>query len=201
MKSENSNEIAVYDLLETHDFDQLSINEQNLVLEFMSAEEYAVSRDMMRLSSAAYSDMEELEPMGLILPIQSKPFLLRTIPVYQLFLSIAAVLIAFLLIIPFVVSNQEETLKTVTVTKVDTLYIAQVKYDTVVKEKPIYIETVNYVDRGEDVLKEAPRLLEVNTPLTPLGTVEINSLENGGLSMKEDPTSILIQAYQLLNEN
>lgn len=202
MKSVNSNEIEVYDLLEDRAFDQLSTREQHLVLELMSAEEYAYRREILLHSSTAFTDMEEEEPAPLILPIQPKSFLQRPIPIYQLFMSIAAILIAFLLMVPFLQANEEQALKTEYITKVDTLYVEQVEYDTVVQveEKMVYVETVKYVNKAQQEVKEEPRLLEVNAPQIRTN-LDASSLENRGINMKSDPTSILIQSYQLQDEN
>jgi len=202
MTRKNEIEIEVYDLLVDRDFDELDAHERKLVLGCMSAEDYTFRRKILALSLTAFSDEEEIEPAALILPSKSVPFLQRSIPLYQLFITAAALILTFLLLVPFLSSKPVDNLQTEYISKVDTVFIEKREYDTIVKveEKPVYIETIMYINTADGELKEAPRLLEVN-PNQTASDLNVNTLKNKGVNMKSDPTSVLIRDYQLVSEN
>jgi len=202
MTSKNEIEIEVYDLLVDRDFDELDAHERELVLGVMTADEYTLRREILALSPTVFSEEEEIEPAALILPSKRVSFLQRSIPLYQLFITAAALILTFLLLVPFLNSKPSENTQTEYITQVDTVFIEKREYDTIVKveEKPVYLETIKYISVANGELKEAPRLLEVNTNQVP-SDLNVNTLKNKGVNMTSDPTSVLIRDYQLVNEN
>lgn len=201
MKSENSIENEVYDLLVDRDFELLTGMEQKKVLELMTAEEYALRREVLLIGSSIFEDDEEIAPAPLVLPITNLPFMKRRVPVYQLFFTAAALILLFLLVVPFLKDDPLQDRQTEYITKVDTVFVEKLEYDTILKvvQVPLYYETVKYVNVADNNLHEEPRLLEVNRQVST--NLEASSLVNKGVNMKEDPTSILIRDYQLISEN
>lgn len=202
MESKKSIEIEVYDLLVARDFNELTDHERSLVLELMSKEEFDFRKQLLEISPTLFTEENEIEPAMLILPTERVPFMKRSIPIYQFIVSIAALILAFFLFVPFWNHPVKPNDNTEYITHVDTVFIETQNVDTIVKveERPVYIETIKYVTESAGELKEAPRLLEVNSSQSS-ANLDAISLENRGQNMKADPTSILIREYQLMREN
>jgi hypothetical protein len=193
MKEENNSRLI--DLLEGKDFNELSVQERNWVLSQISEEEYSKQRLLiLDLSDALKPEDDNLIPAPLVLPSKGA---IRTIPLYQAAMSVAAM--ALLLISIFsLFGNQTEIINnTEYIVKHDTVEVEKTIYDTVFQtiEKKIYIskEVAVPAENTECYIEES-RLLESN-PSINLPTINLVEIENTGTSLKDDATAILITNY------
>lgn len=88
----------LFDLIASKSFEELNDEEKNFVLKEISEAEYRLQRTV--LASTAELDVEEAEPLPLILPNDKKRALGRTIPLYQAMIAAAACLAAGFFLFP-----------------------------------------------------------------------------------------------------
>jgi hypothetical protein len=184
-KSEKS--IDIQELIEQFDFNELSAEEQAKVLDQMSVEAYTENRKVVLASIDLFAIADMHLPKDLKLP-EKQVVLMRTVPLYQVFIAMAAIFLFMLLIFPL---RKVDALENTTeyVTLYDTVEIEVVKYDTIVKriEVPVYEEKIIYKEvlQSQKVVNEEPKLLDV-----PLTNQDISfsqkTLDNRGVSMKYD---------------
>lgn len=83
----------LFDLIESKSFVELNDHERTFVLNEMTEEEYSFQR---RIHAAAMElEFEDAEPHPLVLPAKQKPLLTRTIPLYQVLIGAAVLLVGF----------------------------------------------------------------------------------------------------------
>lgn len=184
-KSEKS--IDIQELIEQFDFNELSAEEQAKVLDQMSVEAYTENRKVVLASIDLFAVADMHLPKDLKIP-EKQVVLMRTVPLYQVFIAMAAIFLFMLLIFPL---RKVDALENTTeyVTLYDTVEIEVVKYDTIVKriEVPVYEEKIIYKEvlQSQKVVNEEPKLLDV-----PLTNQDISfsqkTLDNRGVSMKYD---------------
>ena len=117
--------VELIDLLESVSFDALSPEQRELVLKWMTEEEYHTHQKIIR----SVSELDYLVPEAAPLTITNfrQPFWKRPVPLWQAVSSIAAVLLLF-----FFLPRQPESVTTVS----QASPVVQIVHDTVVKQLP-----------------------------------------------------------------
>lgn len=191
-------EERLFDLLERSDFEDLNDEERSFVLSHCTEQEYCFQRAIF--TQASDLETPELEPKPLLLPVLSKP--VKTIPLYQALLAIAAIIILFICCIPWLRDGQMK--QTPLVADSDSTRTIVV-HDTVlqVQTEIKYVDriTVKRVYESNDQLDatyrdDEPKLL--NAPQTLL-LPELNKdlLSNRGKSWKDDPDTQFVRPLNL----
>ncbi len=90
----------LFDLIESKPFEELNSEERDFVLKQITEEEYSLHRSIH--SSAEELEFEEAIPAPLVLPAAKKPILARTVPLYQVLIGAACLLVGF-----FIFSNRK----------------------------------------------------------------------------------------------
>lgn len=182
-KELNPREEQFLELLEQKDFSALSAEEQLLVSEFCSPEEYALQRRMLVEANTLFDDHHEVTP--LIIGETTLPFWKRPVPLYQALTGIAATIALFFSIWPAAETEQAQNgTKTGEQTaSVDTVYLTRTIRDTVIR----YKSTSKTPTTSSESLPKVspPRILEVeNSMFVPLPVHAQTA--SSGRSLKED---------------
>ena len=183
-------EERLFELLESKQFEELTDDERTFVLENCGASEYKIQRQL--IVEAGKLDDEDHEPLPLLLPVTSatnnKGGIM--IPLYQVLIGVAALLIFFFSIWP---KNNPELINHAKneQQRIDTIYQTQLVYDTIVQLIP-QIQVVEKIIRDSvmifmpsTIITEIPRLLDVK-PSTALPDLTQANLKNKGKNLKED---------------
>lgn len=188
-------EELVYDLIESKDWEALTEAEQSLALQHLTREEYILQREIFSAMSENFEEDLE-EPLPLMIPQQRKPFVLRSVPMYQAIAAVAAVIVLFLLIRPGAAGAnpmQPEGSATPMQAASETKYI----HDTVIhyvnttrKETKTILDTVREFIAFPNYAGE-PRLLEASAG-TPAPEINGEKLRTRGPSLKEENTAHLV---------
>ncbi len=110
---------SLFDLIERHSFDELSAEQQQFVLQWMTEEEYHLHQIIASESETAQYDIPEVAPLRIPANV---PFWRKPIPLWQAASGIAAALLLFL----FLPRNIEQM-------KSEPTEIVSIVYDTIFK--------------------------------------------------------------------
>ncbi len=189
-KKLTSSEQRLFELLETKRYEELSDDDQLFVTEECGVEEYEVQRQI--IEQARIFEDSTPEPRPLLLPLEPSESVKKglMIPLYQVLIGVAALLIFFFSIWP----REETDLRhssTEQPQKIDTIYQTMLIYDTITSYIP-QIQMVEKIIRDtvlvfvpSTVDSDIPRLLDVNNT-TALPDLTKDNLRNNGKSLKED---------------
>ncbi|NRA11854.1 MAG: hypothetical protein HRT57_07865 [Crocinitomicaceae bacterium] len=192
MKKEmSSKEEQLYDLMESKLFDELSADEADFVLSQTSKAEYAEGHKTL-VASLSLNDNLIAKP--LVLPSKRNVIV---VPLYQMVSAIAAaVLISF-----FVFRSNEIITKEVnvpSVATVDTVYIDNSTYDTVVESEIQYVDLVIYEKAQERMVERAHIQSKTNIRVPEFTLEDITTV---GQSLKNDETFVLVKHLIAENQN
>jgi hypothetical protein len=198
----NQNENILFDLLDNRSFDELTADEQVFVLQFMSKDEYYLRREVIAQSKNAFkSDVVVLPKVLNFLPDKKAVSHKREIAMYRLLLSAAAIVILFLLVVPYlkgseIVQSENKIVQhdTVTIEKEihDTVYLEK-RVTQFVKEK-VYVQAPTY----ENCSPEELRLLETQ-PVRPVSLENVLT-EKNGKAISQDETKFLVTDLNVVSD-
>jgi uncharacterized integral membrane protein len=191
----------LFDLIESKSFEELTNEEKSFVLNHMTEAEYNLQRTIIAAVPAL--EYPDQEPLALELPKAKKHFLNRSVPLYQVLIGAAC------LILLFMVGNQKsyslnwhfsEYPLEISVTGASS---GKVIHDTIVKEIPVFRtastiirDTVTVVER---VLQQPEqRILEVNKSLSYPELTE-KLLETKSTPFREDQTAQFLPSSRVVN--
>jgi hypothetical protein len=180
----------LFDLIESKPFGELNNEERDFVLKQITEEEYSLQRKIH--ASARELAFEEAIPAPLVIPAAKKQILTRTIPLYQVLIGVACLLVGF-----FVFSNRKGNSidiqfleNPVQVSLINAPGEVKIIHDTI-REKlglrsPVQVvrDTVTQV-QTVFVTRNETRLLEAGNTLNSI-PLDKNLLETGALSAKDD---------------
>lgn len=197
----NKSEEELLNLLEQKDYEQLTEFEKKFVESILSEKEFRERREIITSGAFIYSDRIQAIPAPLAKQrSESTSFFTKQIPMYQVMIGAAALIVFFVLIIPFVGKEDIVPRETIIVQH-DTVITEKEIHDTVIREStvPVYVTQTVYLnpDRYLNCEREEPRLLQTG----PVKSPEISSrmMENKGQSLKEDATSVLLTDLGVFN--
>lgn len=191
----------LFDLIESKSFEELTNEEKSFVLNHMTEADYRLQQNV--LASVPALEYPDQEPLALELPKAKKHFLNRSVPLYQVLIGAAC------LILLFVVGNQksyslnwrfsEYPLKI----SLNGASSGQIIHDTILKEIPVFRtastiirDTVTVVER---VLQQPEkRMLEVNNTMVYPELSE-KLLETKSIPYKEDQTAQFLPSITVVN--
>ncbi|WP_294670612.1 hypothetical protein [uncultured Fluviicola sp.] len=191
----------LFDLIESKSFEELTNEEKSFVLNHLTQAEYNLQRTVIAAVPAL--EYPDHEPLALEIPKAKKHFLNRSVPLYQVLIGAAC------LIVLFMVGNQKsfslnwrfsEYPLEISVTGASS---GKIIHDTIVKEIPVFRtastiihDTVTVV---EQILQQPEkRMLEVkNTLVYP----ELNEklLETKSTPFKDDQTAQFLPSMNIVN--
>lgn len=191
----------LFDLIESKSFKELTSEEKSFVLDHMTEAEYTLQRNV--IAGAAVLEYEDYEPQALELPKPKKHFLNRSVPLYQVLIGAACLILLFL------VGNQKSYSLNWRFSEfpleisLNGASSGKVIHDTIVKEIPVFRtastiirDTVTLVER---ILQQPERrMLEVsNSMVYP----ELNEqlLETKSTPYKEDQTAQFLPPITVVN--
>jgi hypothetical protein len=188
-KNINNEETRLFDLIESTNFSDLSITDRLFVESRMTEDDYNLQRRIMNDSSDLFSS--NAEPIPLIIPSNKS---VKTIPLYQALVAIAAVFIFFFCIWP----NQEKQIENTYATHQKTVIKKEYVHDTLVKyitkiqtiEKKVFDTITNVVTISKNI-QEEPKLLEASNTLSLL-PLNKEMIATRGTSLKQDKSSRFI---------
>lgn len=180
----------LFDLIESKPFGELNNEERGFVLKQITEEEYNLQRRIH--ASALELEFEEAIPAPFVLPATKKPILTRTVPLYQVLIGAACLLVGF-----FVFSNRKGNSidiqfleNPVQVSLINAPGEVKIIHDTI-REKlglrsPIQVlrDTVTLV-QTVFVNRNETRMLEAGNTLNSI-PLNKNLLETKTLSAKDD---------------
>lgn len=191
----------LFDLIESKSFEELTNEEKSFVLNQLTESEYNLQRTV--IAGASVLEYEDHEPLSLELPKAKKHFLNRSVPLYQVLIGAAC------LVLLFMVGNQKsyslnwrfsEYPLEISVTGASS---GKIIHDTIVKEIPVFRtastiirDTVTIVER---ILQQPEqRLLEVkNTIVYPELSEKL--LETKSTPFKDDQTAQFLPPMNIVN--
>lgn len=197
----NNIEMQIQQWMETRDFDQLSSEEQKRVLSQMTKEEYILGRKINTEAKLLFDGLSGKSPVAppLITSNERKSFWFKSHPIYQTGIAVAATILIML----FVKLPSKETIKTETRTEyishIDTIYQTAYIHDTVkeIKEKPVIIEKVKYVEVPTAYAGTPSGAFEPNRMLNPAGSSDfpLKGIDEHppSTAFTNDATTILVQ--------
>lgn len=180
----------LFDLIESKSFVELNDQERTFVLNEMTEEEYSFQRRIH--ASAQELEFEDAEPHPLILPVSKKQILNRTVPLYQVLIGAACLLIGFF-IFP---SRNSATIDVrflenpIQVSLINAPAEVKVIHDTILEKldlrSPIQVvrDTITLV-QTVFVNRNETRMLEAGNTLNTI-PLDKNLLETKSLSAKDD---------------
>lgn len=191
----------LFDLIESKSFEELTNEEKSFVLNHLTESEYNLQRTV--IAGASVLEYEDHEPLSLELPKAKKHFLNRSVPLYQVLIGAACLVVLFL------VGNQKsfslnwrfsEYPLEISVTGASS---GKIIHDTIVKEIPVFRtastiirDTVTVVER---ILQQPEkRMLEVsNTIVYPELSEKL--LETKSTPFKDDQTAQFLPSMNIVN--
>ena len=191
----------LFDLIESKSFEELNKEEKSFVLNHMTEAEYRLQRHVIAGASAL--EYEDHEPLALELPKAKKFFLNRSVPLYQVLIGAACLVLLFL------VGNQKSYSLNWRFSELP-LEISlngaasgKVIHDTIVKEIPIFRnastiirDTVTVVER---ILQQPEqRMLEVSNPMVYPELSE-KLLETKSAPFKDDQTTQFLPSITVVS--
>ncbi len=192
----------LFDLIESKSFEELSQEEKSFVLNHLTEAEYTLQRTVIAASAALDYDSEE--PLALQIPKTKKPFLNRSIPLYQVLIGAACLVLLFL------IGNQKSyslnwrfSDHPLEISLSNGASSVQVIHDTIVKEIPVFRSTSNIIHDTitivQNVLQQQEkRMLETsNTFIYPELTEKL--LESKSAAFNEDKTAQFLPAITVVN--
>lgn len=199
-KELNPRQERFLELLESTDFSALNKEEQLLVQEFCTPEEYQLQRQMLR--EAPFLFETDAEPTPLVIEeAVAVPFWKRPVPLYQALTGIAATIALFFVIWPSQESTSSGTESGPQTAIVDTVYQTRTIHDTVVHYKKTP-PTKRQEKTVSTTLKmpEERRLIEGSGKVY-VPTPTLSEITTTGRSMKDDPAAVvyLSTTYQYID--
>lgn len=192
----------LFDLIESKSFEELNAEEKSFVLKHITESEYTLQRNVIAATTAL--EYDDHEPLALELPKAKKHFLNRSVPLYQVLIGAAC------LIILFMVGNQKSYSLNwrfsefpLEITLANGAASGKIIHDTIIKEIPVFRtassiirDTVTIVER---ILQQPEkRMLEVsNSMVYP----ELNEklLETKSTPYKDDQTAQFLPSIKVEN--
>jgi len=193
----------LFDLIASKAYRSLTNEEKAFVDQHISPEEYEMQRSI--IASTEELEYPDAIPLALETPPVSQPILMRTIPLYQVLIGAACLLVGFFLFSgkkaldvnfsgdPFNISVQHNS------------PVIQVIHDTVFKSLPLLKSTsaalsnMSYVIDTVYVLNEQyaanTRMLDASVPSLNLKLNE-SLVQSSGLSAKDDKSTTLLPKSQ-----
>lgn len=188
----NYNEERFLALLESKDFAELTAEEQLLVREFCTEEEYRLQRRM--LQEAPHLFDIDTEPAPLIVEeTQALPFWKRPVPLYQALTAVAATVALFFAIWPAQeeVSSGSQGKNGPQTAIVDTVFRTRTIRDTVIRyEKRPQAKKQPEMHTAALTISEQPRMIEPSGSVY-IPTPSLTEITATGRSMKDDPAALL----------
>ena len=191
----------LFDLIESKSFEELTDEEKSFVMNHLTEADYRLQRNVIAGASAL--DYADHEPLALELPKAKKHFLNRSVPLYQVLIGAAC------LILLFMVGNQKnfslnwrfsEYPLEISVTGASS---GKIIHDTIVKEIPVFRtastiihDTITVVER---ILQQPEkRMLEVsNTMVYPELSEKL--LETKSTPFKDDQTAQFLPSITVVS--
>jgi hypothetical protein len=191
----------LFDLIESKSFEELTNEEKSFVLNHLTESEYNLQRTV--IAAVPVLEYEDHEPLSLELPKTKKHFLNRSVPLYQVLIGAACLVVLFL------VGNQKsfslnwrfsEYPLEISVTGASS---GKIIHDTIIKEIPVFRtastiirDTVTVVER---ILQQPEkRMLEVsNTIVYPELSEKL--LETKSTPFKDDQTAQFLPSMNIVN--
>jgi hypothetical protein len=192
---------SLFDLIESKSFEELTNEEKSFVLNHLTESEYNLQRTV--IAAVPVLEYEDHEPLSLELPKTKKHFLNRSVPLYQVLIGAACLVVLFL------VGNQKsfslnwrfsEYPLEISVTGASS---GKIIHDTIIKEIPVFRtastiirDTVTVVER---ILQQPEkRMLEVsNTIVYPELSEKL--LETKSTPFKDDQTAQFLPSMNIVN--
>jgi len=198
----SKNESRLHELVQSKNYSELNSADQKFVLTMITQVDYELERHVIVTASTLFEDEEKAIPAPLLIPQKSSGVLLRSMPIYQSLLAVAATVIFMLLVFPIHTENGSLVTKTEYIVKTDTVEIEKeiYKYDTIYQtvEKPIYIKQDVIVESNSNPcvspIQEAPRLLQSSQTMRFTDLTE-QLTDTKGTSLKDDNLSSLIVEF------
>lgn len=186
----NYNEERFLTLLESKDFAELSAEEQSLVQEFCTPEDYQLQRRMIVEAPQLFE--QEATPSPLILEeTVSLPFWKRPVPLYQALSGVAATVVLFFVIWPAEETQSDEPIQNGTQTaSIDTIYQTKTIRDTVIRYEKMPPAKKHSDAQTTITIHEQRRLIEP-TGSVYIPTPTLSDIAATGRSMKDDPAAML----------
>jgi hypothetical protein len=191
----------LFDLIASKSFEELSKDEQSFVLGHLTEAEYSLQRTVIAASAELEYDTEE--PLALELPAPKKPFLKRSIPLYQVLIGAACLVLLFMAANTKTYSlNWNFSRYPLEISIANGASSGKVIHDTVVKEIPvlqsgskIIRDTVTIVQNS--IQQTEKRMLEAGNSV-PYPELSEKLLESKSVSLKDDQTAQFLPAVNAI---
>lgn len=193
----------LFELIESKSFEELTQEERTFVLSHLTEQEFTLQRQVIAASTALEYEVEE--PYALPIPQAKKPFLRRSIPLYQVVIGAACLVLLFL----FAGNRNSYSINwrfpenPVEVSLANGAASVQIIRDTIVKEIPVFRpaflvihDTVTVV---QHVLQQPEqRIQEVNQPIVYPELTE-KLMESRSTPLKDDQTARFLPQISMTN--
>lgn len=191
----------LFDLIASKSFEDLNKEEKSFVLNHLTEAEYTLQRKV--IAAAEMLEYDSGEPLALQLPKTKTHWLNRSIPLYQVLIGAAC------LVLLFMAGNQKNyslnwhfSEHPLEISLANGLSSGKIIHDTIIKEIPVFRTVSDVIHDTVTIIQTAlqpeKRMLEVgNTLVYP----ELNEklLETRSVPYKEDQTARFLPDISLMN--
>jgi len=180
----------LFDLIESKSFEELSKEEKSFVLTHLTEAEYTLQRKVIAATSALEYDTEE--PLPLRVRKAKKNLLNRSIPLYQVLIGAACMVILFMVgNIKSYSLNWNFSEHPLKISLTNGASSGKIIHDTVVKEIPVFRSTSNIIHDTVTIVQSIlqipeKRMLEADN--FPYPELSEKLLESKSVPIKEDQT-------------
>ena len=186
----NHNEERFLALLESKDFSELTAEEQLLIREFCTAEEYQLQRRMLAEAPQLFDTDAEPTPL-VVEKTMVLPFWKRPVPLYQALTAVAATVALFFAIWPAQeTSTDKQTQNGTQTASIDTIYRTKTIRDTVIRYEKLPPAKKHTHTQTTISVAEQPRMIEASGTVY-IPTPSLSEITATGRSMKDDPAALL----------
>ncbi len=192
----------LFDLIASKSFEELSKDEQSFVLGHLTEAEYSLQRTVIAATSELEYDVEE--PLALELPTAKKPFLKRSIPLYQVLIGVACLVLLFMSANAKTYSlNWNISGYPLEISIANGASPGKVIHDTIVKETPVF-------QSGSKIIRDTIILVQNSIQQTEKRMLEAGNsvsypelseklLESKSASLKDDQTAQFLPSITVVN--
>ncbi len=192
----------LFDLIESKSFDELSKEEKSFVLAHLTEAEYTLQRNV--ISAAAALEYDSEEPLSLQVPKIKKNLLNRSIPLYQVLIGAACVVILFMVAnIKSYSLNWSVSEHPLKISLTNGASSGKIIHDTIVKEIPVFRSTSNIIHDTITIVQRVlqqpeKRMLEVSDNMVYPELSE-KLLESKSAPFREDQTAQFLPSNPVVN--
>ncbi len=191
----------LFDLIESKSFEELNEEEKSFVLAHLTETEYSMQRKVISATTAL--EYDSMEPLALQVPKTKKNLLNRSIPLYQVLIGAACIVILFRIgNIKSYSLNWHFSEYPLEISLTNGASSGKIIHDTILKEIPVFRSTSNIIHDTVTIVqsilqKPEKRMLEADDISYPELSEKL--LESKSAPIREDHTTQFLPSNPVIS--